>query len=199
MEHYLRQGIVALLPVYTAQSRSLVVTQSAEHLEGRSVSWLLEQFAKKCFVDLRVLRSCCGALLGLHRHIALPISDNLIMLPLKTRQAQAPGETTIGLVNMIQVAGFDAHSGPGPWLSVVTCKTGYRLYTLNTTAVIKTRLLQGKAAALHCHQQKQPAGLAGPDFKGMSKEAIIAQLPNCDCFCKDYFCDNLNLKEDEGG
>jgi len=193
VEDYLRQGIVALLPVYTAQSRSLVVTQSAEHLEGRSVSWLLDQFAKQCFIDLRALRSCCGALLDLHRLIALPISDNLILLPLKTRQAQAPGETTIGLVNMIQVAGYETHSGPGPWLSIVNCKTGYRLYTLNTTATVKTRMLQGGQARDHCLKMRS----LGREFVGMSRDALIAQLPPCECLMKDFFCSFFKL--DPGG
>ncbi len=195
MEDYIKQGIVALLPVYTAESRTIVVTLSAEHQEGRGVPWLLDRIAKYHYMDLSTLRDCCGALLGLQQLISLPISDKLIFLPFKVRQAQAAGESTIGLVNMTQIEDFGDYKGPGPWLAVITCKNDYKLYILNTTATIKARMLQGKAAALHC-QQKQLLGHPGPDHKGLSRDAIIAQLPNCDCFLKEYFCQNLNLLDD---
>jgi hypothetical protein len=104
VEKYIQEGLVVLLPRYQeGVGETVVHTTKGKYPDPRSVTWLVERLAAYYNMNLSGLRRHCGQLLGLRHHISLPLSQKLVLLPLKLRQAIGGGETTVGFVNMTQV------------------------------------------------------------------------------------------------
>jgi hypothetical protein len=69
----------------------------------RSLPWLVELLARFYGLDLAAVRRRVGRQLELRHHIPLPLAEGLVLLPVKVRQAEIPGEITTGYVNLLQV------------------------------------------------------------------------------------------------
>ena len=193
MDQYLDEGIIALLPIYTATDRSLVVTQKKEYREGRTIPWLVEKLATYYSMNINELRRLYGDLLNIKKHVIVPINDDLVLLPIKTRAAVAPGETTIGYCSLLQVDNVSDYTDPpGPWLSSIQFKTGYELYTLNTTETLRDKIRQGEQVRHHYIKRRGQ----GPGFAGLSRADLVDCMPNCDCLLLDMFRSMLHLKGD---
>ena len=144
MEKYLDEGLIALLPVYTATDRAIVVTAEGEHKEGRTVPWLIEKLANHYSMNINILRQRYGDILSVKKHVTIPINDNIVMLPVKTRSAIATGETTVGYCNLLQVDHVLEESEPGSaFLSTIVCRNGYKLQTLNTAETLRDKIRKG--------------------------------------------------------
>lgn len=112
VQHYLAEGLVALLPVYgDERGGTQVVTLQGAHHDPRSLPWLVEVLARFYRLDLAALRRNTGRLLELRHHIPLPLAEGLVLLPVKVRQAAALGEHTTGYVNLPQVEYVEAVGG----------------------------------------------------------------------------------------
>lgn len=208
--------------------------------------WLVEKLASYYSLNLLELRRRCGDLLGLRHHISLPLSERLVLLPVKVRQSAVLGETTTGFINLLQVKEilplpvkpssgqlstarlhpghpsgqpstgqkqlgllFAGHPGqpasgryPSPsekenpvWLSRVLFKCGLKIKTLNTPETLRDRLRQGDTV-LKDFLRRRSQG-RGTAFTGLSRQALLEQLPNCDCVLKDIFIELFGLKSDE--
>ena len=194
MKQYLDEGIIALLPIYTATDRALVVTQKSEYCEGRTVPWLVEKLAAHYSMNINELRRLYGDLLSVKKHVIIPINDDLVLLPIKTRAAAAAGETTIGYCTLMKIDNVSDYSGPpGPWLSTIQFKTGYELDTLNTTETLRDKIRQGEQVRHHYIKRRGQ----GPGFAGLSKADLAGCMPNCDCLLLDMFRLMLHLKSDD--
>ncbi len=191
MEKYLEEGLIALLPVYTATDRAIVVTTEGEHQEGRTVPWLIEKLASHYSMNINKLRQRYGDMLHVKKHVTIPINDDIVMLPVKTRSAIVAGETTVGYCNLLQVDHVCEEDEPGSEaLSVIVCRNGYKLKTLNTAETLRDKIRKGDQVRQHflklrCQQ--------GPGYAGLNVNDIA--LPNCDCILLDI-CKRL-LKIDE--
>ncbi|MGI5823793.1 MAG: hypothetical protein ACOX6Z_07610 [Dethiobacteria bacterium] len=105
MEKYIKEGLLALLPCYReGAGGTAVFTLQGKYRDRRETTWLVKRLAAFYSIDLPALRSQCSRLLNLKRYVALPFADDVVLLPVKTRQAAQPGETTIGYLNLLQVA-----------------------------------------------------------------------------------------------
>jgi len=191
VERYLQEGLLAIIPLYSADARAEVLTLEGRYHEPRSITWLLEKIASRYFLDLVALRRHCGALLELKHHISLPLNDNLVLLPVKVRQIILPGETTVGFIGMQQIKTIEALKAAdhAPWLSRVVFKNGQQLKTLNTETTLNQRLKHGELVRQDFLRQRERLAL----FSGLSRESLAAQLPACDCVLLDLFIQAFGL------
>jgi len=192
----LQEGLLALVPVYGDDGdTSAVLTLAGWHKESRTISWLVGRIAACYSLDLVALRRRYGELLNLTRHISLAMNENLVLLPVIARQALVPGETTIGYLCMLQIE--DILLPPAGeellWLSKVTFKGGRELGTLNTVDKLRQRLRQGEIVRSdYMKRQGQ-----GSSFNGLSRQALLEQLPNCNCLLRDLFMERFGLEATE--
>ena len=194
MDQYIDEGLIALLPIYTATDRAIVVTQKNEYFEGRTVPWLVEKLATYYSMNINELRRLYGDLLNVKKHVIVPINDDLVLLPVKTRAAVVPGETTIGYCSLLQVDNVGDYAGPpGPWLASIQFKTGYELFTLNTTETLRDKIRQGEQVRHHYIKRRGQ----GPGFAGLSRADLVDCMPNCDCLLLDVFRFIVRLKDDD--
>jgi hypothetical protein len=104
LEKYIQEGLLALLPRYQGGAgRTVIFTLKGSYPDPRGVPWLVKRLASYYSLNLPELRRHCGKLLGLRHYISLPLSEGLVLLPAKVRQAAQPGETTTGFINLLQV------------------------------------------------------------------------------------------------
>jgi len=108
-------------------------------------------------MNINELRRLYGDLLNIKKHVIFPINDDLVLLPIKTRIAVAPGEITIGYCSLLQVDNVSDYSDPsGSWLSSIQFKAGYELFTLNTTETLRDKIRQGEQVPAPLHQTPRP-------------------------------------------
>jgi len=194
MDQYLNEGIIALLPVYTTTNRAHVITQRDEYYEGRTVPWLVEKLATHYSLNINELRRYYGDLLSVKKHVIIPINDDLILLPIKSRAAVFSGETTVGYCSLLQIDSVDDYTGDaGPWLSSIQFKTGYELNTLNTAETLRDKIRQGEQVRHHYIKRRGQ----GPGYAGLSRADIEGCLPNCNCLLIDFFRRLLLNNDDE--
>ena len=193
MERYLEEGLIALVPVYTSSDRALVVTSKAEHSEGRTVPWLIEKLANHYSMNINKLRQRYGDMLHVKKHVTIPINEDIVMIPVKTRTAICPGETTVGYCNLLQVDHVCDEEDPGSEaLSIIVCRSGYKLKTLNTAETLRDKIRQGEQVRQDFVKLRANQG---PAYAGLSAHDII--FPNCDCILLDMFRSMLHLKDDD--
>jgi len=205
IQYYIQEELLALVPDYRdGECGTIVFTRLGEHRDRRSINWLIKRLAAHFSLDLSELRRRCSKLLGLRHNISLPLDTNLVMLPVKMRQAEILGEVTIGFANLLQVEeilspslksragdGEDGHrkkneeqrGSEGPCLSIVLFKNGLQLPTLNTPETLRERLRQGEVVRREFLQRRIVAG----SIPGLSREELFSLLPPCDCVLKDLF------------
>lgn len=192
MENYLKEGIISIVPVYTATERALVTTLEKEHHEGRTVPWLVEKLATYYSININELRRLYGDILSIKKHVTLPINDDLILVPVKTRAQIAQGETTIGYILLLQVDDVEAYQGADdePYLSVINFKNGSVIYTLNTVETLRDKIRQGEQVRRHLLVRRSK----GTANKGLTTEDI--NLPHCECLLLDLFTELFHINKD---
>ncbi len=161
---YFQEGIVALLPTYDQEgSSSRIYTREGEYADSRSLRWLLTSAAQYYGGDISSLRKQYGDFLQRWHTVPLPLSPELILLPLKMRQARVKGDTTIGYINGLlveEVGGSD--SKVAPHLSRILFKGGFTLPCYNSQTTVKNRLLQGESVHREYRRRQGSSTAAGP-------------------------------------
>ncbi len=134
-----------MLPVYDQGGNATrLYTQQREYEDTRSLRWLLSRTASYYGVDVALIRQQYGTFLNRRLLNPFPLSPDLVLLPLKMRQALIKEDTTIGYINGRQVA----HTEPflqAPYRSAITFKSGLHLPCMNAIETLRERLLQGDA------------------------------------------------------
>jgi hypothetical protein len=181
IEQYMQEGLLALLPVYDNGDRSAVITRKKTHSDPRGVSWLLGRMAAFYKLDLALLRRRCAELLNRKHHISLPLNENLVLVPLKVRQATEPGETTMGYVNMLQVKRVLPLKDEPPYQARVILEGGLELDTINQPDTVEGRIRHGQIV-LADYVEKHGSGVR---FKGLQREDLLGIMPNCDCLLRE--------------
>jgi len=104
-----------------------------------------------------------------------------VLIPVKTRVAETPGETTIGYCSLLHIEEVMNYDGPGAWLSIVRYSNGFELHALNTTDTLRDKIRQAEQVRHHYGKRR----CQGPLHTGMSLQDI--RFPNCDCVLLDMF------------
>lgn len=195
IEKYIQEELLALLPRYRdGVGETVIYTSEGRYLDPRGVPWLVERLASYYSLNLLELRRRCGRLLNLRHHISLPLSESLVLLPVKMRQSAELGETTTGFINLQQILQIlPPEEKAFAWLSRIQFKCGLQLKTLNTPETLRDRLRQGEVVRKDFLQRRS----RGTAFAGLSRQALLEQLPNCECILKDLFIEMFGLRQDE--
>ncbi len=192
VKQYLDEKLQALVPVYTENDRTIVLTAAAEHREPRTLPRLVEKIAACYCIDLGELRRQCRELLGIKRYFPLPLSSDLVLLPVKLRQAELTGELTFGFVNLAQVESLKAlPESSQPRLSRIIFRGGGELEAYNSKSNLLDKKDQGETARkafTHCFDSR------APNPQGLTREELMKMLPNCECLLRDMFVDFTKLK-----
>ena len=192
VRQYLDEKLQALVPVYTENDRTIVLTAAGEHREPRTLPRLVEKIAACYCIDLSELRRQCRELLGIKRYFPLPLCSDLVLLPVMLRQAELTGELTFGFVNLAQVESLKALPELAqPRLSKVIFHGGSELETYNSKSTLLDKKDHGETARkafTHCFES------SAPNPRGMTREALIKMLPTCECLLRDMFIDFAKLK-----
>lgn len=192
VRQYLDEKLQALVPVYSGNDRTIVLTAAAEHREPRTLPRLVEKMAACYCIDLGELRRQCREKLNIKRYFPLPLCSDLVLLPVKLRQAELTGELTFGFVNLAQVDSLKALPELAqPRLSKVVFHGGSELETCNSISTLLVKKEQGKTvrnAFTHCFESR------APNPQGMSREELMKMLPSCECLLRDMFIDFAKLK-----
>jgi len=208
LQEYLREGLLALVPVYRDETASTrIYTRSGQHEDPRSVNWILRTIATYYWMELSELRRYYSRFLGLRHNISIPLDASLVLLPLKTRAAASLGEVTVGYMNLPQIqdilpvakrspekdgnATTPVGDSPQEALSVVLFKNGFMLQSLNTPETMEERLRQGHQVRREFLRRKQGAA----PYMGITVQDILEILPPCECILKEYFLRKFDRKE----
>ena len=197
VETYIEEGLLAVIPVYEEGSKTVILTLKGRRLEPRSLIWLVKKIASHYDLDLVSLRRRCGELLNLKHHISLPMSEGLVLLPVRSRRAIAAGDITIGYINLKEVkeiAASEAESDKGDKdpdvpLSVVTFNSGTELVTFNTAEKLNQRLEQGEKVLRDFLRRRS----RGARFSGVKREDLAEKMPDCDCLLLELFMERFGL------
>ena len=195
LELYIKEGLVAMVPVFDNGDKSIIYTNHGKHHEPRSITWLVEKIARCYSIDFGELRRQCGEVLDAKYHIALPITDDLVLLPVKVRrQAYEPGGTTIGYISLNPISTVDLPpEGETTWHTVIRFKNGLELGTLNTIEKVHERIRDGKKV----HSEFAQLFSRSSPYRGLTRQVLLEVLPNCECLLKDIFI-NKNCLDEPG-
>ncbi len=188
MEQYIKENVLSMTPVYTADHRTEIITGTGVYKDKRTVHWLVEKLANYFSVDVDELRKQSSDLLKQKKHVVLPINKDIILLPVKTRSAVANGESTIGYINLAGIDSIDASEGDGPWLSKINLKNGYSVDCLNTATTLREKIRQGEQCAYYFARRRSTAERK----QGLCAADIMDCLPACDCILLEVFKRYLN-------
>ncbi len=134
-----------MLPTYDdGGNASRIYTHHKVHEDTRSLRWLLSRTASYYGADVKLIRQQYGKFLNRRLLNPFPLSPDLVLLPLKMREAIIKEDATIGYINGLQIIRVEPLS-QAPFRSALHFKTGLFLPSLNTVETLRGRLLQGEA------------------------------------------------------
>ncbi len=205
VQRYLEEGLVALLPGPGGrEGGTLVLTLKGSYGDKRSLPWLVELLARFYRLDVAAVRRHSGRLLGLRHHIPLPLTEGVVLLPLKVAHSAPPlpGEGTTGYVNLLQIeeviplnpgdsappSASSRHGDPAAGRSLLNCGGGQVICCGNTAATVREKIRQGEAVHRELLQRhKLAAAPAAPPFHGLDGTALRQMLPSCSCLLRSFF------------
>ncbi len=143
--------LAALEPYYGSDggnnTRIYTVTGEVLH-EERTVRWLIKKLGKMHAVDLEALRSTCGQHLAMAQRVPLPISPEVVLVPMTMRRTIADADGASGYVNLGAVEKVEA---------LPVLKPGRKVNPAEKTSVAGTTSSAGK---VNSAGKRSPAGKA---------------------------------------
>lgn len=193
---YMTEGLLALVPYYKSEYKSVVLTRKSSYPDKRAVSWLVRTVATYYQMDINLMRKRYGKMLNLRNNFSLAFTQYLVLMPVKLREATEPGENTIGYVSVSEIKTITdppvMTEEATPWRSAIIFKNGRRLLTLNIVTTLWKRMRQSKEVLA----DYQKLNGNNTDKRSMCREALLDQLPNCNCVLLDMFLKELGLEKD---
>ncbi len=102
-----------LVPLYEQDggNATRIYTATGQiHEDRRTMRWVLRKIARIYSVDLERLRHNVGANLAVSQGVPLPLAPELVLAPLKLRQAIGANDGSIGYVNISAIEKFSGHA-----------------------------------------------------------------------------------------
>lgn len=165
--------LAALVPYYEQDgtNATLIFTIPGEVFpDHRTVKWNLRRLARLYSVDLEAVRQNMAAFLHYSQGLPLPLSPNLVLVPLKTRRAVGKNDGCHGYFNPSAVISF-APSVVGKSRSSILLPGGHLLPCYYRPGTVQKRLRDG-AIALERHRAALliPGETAGAECKNLLEE-----------------------------
>ncbi len=156
MQAFNADGLQAMLPSYEDKRiKTLVIKVDDEFIASGSLKWNLSKLAANHNIDIYKLKKRCAKILKLQYNVSIAIAPDLVLLPVKVRLAQAPGETTFGYVAQSAIDEITINSG-SPGYSSYKLKSGHIIDTLHTATTLILRMSQGDTVAKHIFGEALP-------------------------------------------
>ncbi|NLX90037.1 MAG: hypothetical protein GXZ07_00330 [Firmicutes bacterium] len=195
IQQYLEETIQALLPVYDGDgSGSLVYTRKNRFRDSRSLPWLVNRLAHYFSLDLAVLRKRSASLLNQKHHLSIPLSPDLILLPVKVRQAALQGETTIAYISLTEIENLQEIKDNPPYKSAILLHGGRVIKSLHGVSSLRERIRQGELVGEDFRSRRKSTAAV----TGLDSSELLSALPGCTCFLKDLFTAVVSLAAKAG-
>ena len=160
---YLKEGLVAVEPVYVGglesyKSDCLVHTLQTSHRLHCTMRTFTQNICGWFHVDLSKRNKAMAKALGRKRNIPLALSEELILIKIKTRTAARPKDETNALVNADMVIGVSGHK--------LQMKIGERFGALAAEDTILDQLILARTCRLYfVHKRAWLKGVRSPGIR----------------------------------
>lgn len=136
-----KENIVALLAVYEANRGNctkLVLENNKTVLLKQSVKSIIKNIAKYYSIDIVQLRKKQQNLLNSKYNVPLPIKNNMLFIPIKTRAPKVKKDPCCSYINFYQIHKLDKKA------PIIHMKNNDPIQSLNSISTLKTQYNKGK-------------------------------------------------------
>lgn len=170
--------LAALVPYYNHDggNATLIFTCSGDIIEDRrTVKWNLRRLARLFSVDLEAARRNQGEYLHYSQGLPLPLSLNLVLVPLKTRKAVGKNDGCHCYLNPSAVVDLLEAKEQGNVRSIIVLPGEHRIPCHYTLKTVRKRLRDG-AIALERHRAALLPGSTIPQVSSQDYRKLLEQL-----------------------
>lgn len=154
--------IAALVPVYDGSggnATAIMTTDGRRLYDPRTLRWVIRRLCHHLTVDLEASRHIYGSYIGRRHFVPLPLSPQLILIPLYLRTPIVKGDCTSGYINLSAVDKIeeaDQNSkiaeSDSKAKSIILLRGNHRLPCYYTVKTAKERLRMGEIVCNYYHQ-----------------------------------------------
>ena len=173
-----KDSLSALVPYYNQDggNATLIFTGSGDIIEDRrTVKWNLRRLARLFSVDLEAARRNQGEFLHYSQGLPLPLSPNLVLVPLKTRQAGGKNDGGHSYLNPSAVVELREAKGEENVRSIIVLPGEHRIPCHYTLKTVRKRLRDG-VIALERHRAALLPGSAISQASLQDYRQLLEQL-----------------------
>lgn len=173
-----QETIAALLPRYasTGDSTVILTNDGQLHSTGLRLRSVINRLARTRSIDLKALK--CNCRRSTQRSILqpLPLSSELLLVPIKVRTPRIPGDPCIGYVNYYAVAKVAVQPG-NPACSAITLHQGQTVQSLWSTDTVNrylqlSRLTACSASPASGFALRETAAAYNPELLGIAHKLV---------------------------
>lgn len=148
----------------------------------RSVRAVLGGLTRSFAIDLYRVRQLYGQLLGQRNSVPIPLTANLVLVPLKVRKPRLPKDGTIGYLSYHQYAGVEDFNVDG-YRSKVILKNGYELPCLICRATVQKQI--SKARLVYDEYMRRHGNNAEIAGNGFSPTEVMQVVQSMLVLCRN--------------
>lgn len=190
---YLREGILALIPFYSGDFKSVILTCKGRYSDKRSVPWLVKCIARYYRMDINLVKQHTEKLLKIRNNFSLAFTEQLVLMPVTMHHISKPGETGTGYVSLDEIRWFSRYrkseNNESPWRSKILFNNGQELLTLNLTRTLHGRKEQAETVKADYLKLSGKSNIKG----SIKKDELLDKLPDCNCLLLDMFLSDLGI------
>ncbi|NLC51375.1 MAG: hypothetical protein GX764_03600 [Firmicutes bacterium] len=159
----IQSEIAALVPIYCqdgGNGTGVMTTNGRCLSDKRSLRWFLRRLCRHLAVDLEALREKYGACIDRRNFVPIPLSPQLVLVPLHLRQPRIKGDRASGYVNLIAVKKVEeikqreSEHGQRQVKSALHLHGEHTVYCYYTTKTVNERLRMARIV-LHYYEQSR--------------------------------------------
>lgn len=144
-------SIVALLPTY-AEGRGrltrVLLSDGSEQLLNKSAKGVVKKLARKYSIDLNSVVKEYGKLLGKSNLIPIPLTQHIILVPLKTITPLLPGDSAYGYFTLSAIREIKK-TGDKEYKTVVILQNGVEIGVFLNYATVMRQLKNAELVDKH--------------------------------------------------
>ncbi|HHW06262.1 MAG TPA: hypothetical protein GXX34_01795 [Clostridia bacterium] len=140
---------------------TVMLAHGGEVLERRKTKTVLAQLARLFALDVALVKARGRKVLKSRREVPLALLPELVLLPVKRREAPMKDAGSIGYVVMSQVAGWEVAPEP-PYRTRIFFQEGSFLDVLTAPVTFRKKMAEGELVLKDYHRRHHaPLGLPG--------------------------------------